>query len=50
MSLGCLKGLEELFKFILDNFDKLNDWWHVDQLPQFILKKLTLEFAYFKAR
>ena len=36
-------------KFIEENAYLLNDWWHVDQLPQF-LKNLNLEYVYNKAK
>ena len=49
VSLGTLKTIEEQCKFIEDNFLQLNDWWHVDQLTQF-LHKMDLDFAYSKAK
>ncbi len=49
VSLGNLKTVEEKFDFIEKNFDKLQDWWHVDQLSQFVDKYLTFDFAYEKA-
>lgn len=48
VSLAQIDKVEDQFKFIEDNFDLLNDWWHVDQLPQF-LKDFDLDFAYEKA-
>lgn len=50
VSLGQLKGIEAKLSFIEDNFDKLNDWWHVDQLSQFVDKELSFELAYKKAK
>lgn len=50
VSLGNLKSFEEQFLFIENNFHLLQDWWHVDQLQQFIKKDLTFEYAYLKAR
>ena len=50
VSLGLIKNVEEQFKFIEDNFYNLNDWWHVDQLTQFISKDLSLDYAYKKAK
>lgn len=50
VSLGNLKSLEEQFTFIEDNFSLLQDWWHVDQLQQFIKKDLTFDYAYEKAK
>ena len=49
VSLGLLNTLEEQFKFIEDNFYQLSDWWHVDQLTQFI-NTLDLDYAYTKAK
>ena len=46
VSLSYLKTVEEKMKFIEENAYLLNDWWHVDQLPQF-LKNLNLELKYF---
>lgn len=50
VSLGQLKNIEDQFKFIEDNFVLLNDWWHIDQLTQFINKSLTLDYAFVKAK
>lgn len=50
VSLGLLSSIEEQFKFIEDNFSKLQDWWHIDQLTQFINKDLSLEYAIKKAK
>ena len=50
VSMGQIKGIEDKLKFIEDNFDKLNDWWHVDQLSQFVDKQLTFDLAYEKAK
>ncbi len=50
VSMGQIKGIEGKLKFIEDNFDKLNDWWHVDQLSQFVDKELTFDIAYEKAK
>lgn len=49
VSLSYLKTVEEKMKFIEENAYLLNDWWHVDQLPQF-LKNLNLEYVYNKAK
>ena len=49
VSLSYLKTIEEKMKFIEENAYLLNDWWHVDQLPQF-LKNLNLEYVYNKAK
>ncbi len=50
VSLGLIKDINEQFRFIEDNFHLLNDWWHVDQLTQFISKELNVEYAYKKAK
>ena len=49
VSLGQMKTNEEKFKFIEDNFSNLNDWWHVDQLTQFV-KNIDPQFALKKAK
>ena len=49
VSLAELTTIEEKFEFIELHFDKLQDWWHVDQLSQFVDKKLCLDFALPKA-
>lgn len=50
VSLAQRKTAEEKLSFIEENFDKLQDWWHVDQLSQFVDKYLTFEFAYERAK
>lgn len=50
VSLAQCKGIEAKFSFIEKYFDKLQDWWHVDQLSQFVDKELTFDFAYEKAK
>ena len=50
VSIGQLEGIEAKLSFIEDNFDKLNDWWHVDQLSQFVDKELNFDIAYNKAK
>lgn len=50
VSMGQIKTIEGKLKFIEDNFDKLNDWWHVDQLSQFVDKELTFDIVYEKAK
>ena len=50
VSLAQLKGIEAKFAFIEENFDKLQDWWHVDQLSQFVDKELVFDFVYEKAK
>lgn len=49
VSLGRLKTIDEQFLFLEDNFHLLKDWWHVDQLQQFIKKDITFDYAYNKA-
>ncbi len=48
VGLCSIKNVSDQFKFIENNFHLLNDWWHVDILPQF-LKGFDLNFAYLKA-
>ena len=48
VSLCSLNNVNDQFKFIENNFHLLNDWWHVDILPQF-LEEFDLDFAYAKA-
>lgn len=50
VSLAQLKSLEEKFGFIESNFDKLWNWWHVDQLVQFVFKDLVFDFVYNRAK
>jgi len=50
VALARRKGIEAKFAFIEENFDKLQDWWHVDQLSQFVDKEIEFEFAYKKAK
>ena len=50
VSMGQINAIEDKLKFIEDNFDKLDDWWHVDQLSQFVDKQLTFDIAYKKAK
>lgn len=50
VSLALLKSAEEQLAFIEENEDLLADWWHVDQLPQFLKKPLDFPLAYEKAR
>ncbi|MBQ3253120.1 MAG: DNA alkylation repair protein, partial [Acholeplasmatales bacterium] len=49
VSLGLIKDINDKLSFIEDNFHNLNDWWHVDQLTQFIGKGLSLDIAAYKA-
>ena len=50
VQIGLLNNMDEKLKFIEDNFDLLNDWWHVDQLEQFIAKDLEFDYIYEKAK
>lgn len=50
VSLAQQSGIEAKFSFIESNFDQLQDWWHVDQLSQFVDKELAFDFAYAKAK
>ena len=50
VSLAGQSGIEAKLAFIEKHFDKLKDWWHVDQLSQFVDKELVFDLAYEKAR
>ncbi len=50
VSLGQIKNVKEQFEFIENNFELLQDWWHVDQLTQFLSKDLTFDYAFSKAQ
>lgn len=50
VSLGQIKDPKAQFAFIEQNEAYLKDWWHVDQLNQFLKKPVDFEFAYSKAR
>lgn len=50
VSLGLLNDVTKQFSFIEDNEDYLQDWWHVDQLTQFIKKPIDFEFALKKSK
>ncbi|MGN0503831.1 MAG: DNA alkylation repair protein [Ruminococcus sp.] len=50
VSMGLLPNNELRFKFIEDNFEHLQDWWHVDQLLQFLKKPVDFDFAFDKAK
>ena len=48
VSLAGFDDAAAQFAFIEENFDLLQDWWHVDQLTQF-LRKVEFAFALRKA-
>ena len=50
VSLRQFKRAEEQFAFIEENAELLQDWWHVDQLLQFIRKPVDFSFAFQKAK
>lgn len=50
VSMGQCKTYAEQFAFIEENCDLLQDWWHVDQLVQFIKKPVDFDFAFAKAK
>lgn len=50
VSLAYCQTVQEQFRFIEENEDLLQDWWHVDQLTQFIKKTPDFDFAYEKAK
>ncbi|MGN0488285.1 MAG: DNA alkylation repair protein [Ruminococcus sp.] len=49
VSLGLINDTEKQFEFIEKNEDYLQDWWHTDQLIQFLKKPVDFDFAYRKA-
>ena len=49
VEMSKLKDYKEKMKFIEDNYLLLNDWWHVDELTQFV-NILDLKYAYNKAK
>lgn len=50
VSLKLLNDTKKQFSFIEKNNDYLQDWWHVDQLTQFINKPIDFNFAYTKSK
>jgi 3-methyladenine DNA glycosylase AlkD len=50
VSLGLMGDVAQQISFIEDNEDYLQDWWHVDQLTQFVRKPIDFEFAFDKAK
>ena len=50
VSLAQRGSIAEKFQFLEENFDLLQDWWHVDQLSQFVDRQLTFEFGLEKAK
>ena len=49
VEMGKLNNYKDQMKFIEDNYLLLNDWWHVDELTQFV-NILDLKYAYNKAK
>ncbi len=50
VSLAKRTSQKEKLEFIEQNFDKLQDWWHVDQLSQFVDKYLMFDYVYEKSK
>lgn len=50
VSLAQRKTIEEKLEFIEENFNYLDDWWHVDQLTQFVNNNLDFDYVYEKAK
>lgn len=50
VSLGLCGSIEEKIKFIDENLELLQDWWHTDEIPVFLENELSFELAYKKAR
>lgn len=49
VSMGERKDVHQQFEFIEHNFALLQDWWHVDQLTQFLRKPVEFDYAFKKA-
>lgn len=49
VSMGLMNTVSERLDFIEENFYLLEDWWHVDQLTQFVGKELSFDEAYNRA-
>lgn len=50
VSMGLLSNYQEQLQFIQDNYLLLNDWWHVDQLTQFIHEDMDFKYVYALAK
>lgn len=50
VSLALLETSKEQLDFIEQNADLLRDWWHVDQLPQFLKKPLDFSLVLERAK
>lgn len=50
VSMGQLDNYHDQFQFIEDNAQYLQDWWHVDQLTQFMKKPINFDDAYALAK
>ncbi len=50
VSMGLLERVDEKLKFLEENFELLQDWWHVDQIPVFLANSLDFDTAYRKAQ
>lgn len=50
VSLGKMKTAREQFDFIERGAELLQDWWHVDQLTQFIKRPVDFAFAFERAK
>lgn len=46
VSLGLLEDYKQQLLFIEENNKLLNDWWHVDQLVQFITRPMDFDYVY----
>lgn len=46
VSMGLLESYQEQLKFVEENYLLLNDWWHVDQLTQFIKGPMEFDYVY----
>lgn len=46
VSMGLLDNYQEQLQFVENNYLLLNDWWHVDQLTQFIKGPMDFYYVY----
>ncbi len=50
VSIALRNSLNDKFKFIEDNFNLFNDWWHTDGIAVFLGDSLNFDYAFNKAK
>lgn len=50
VSLGLCENIDEKIRFIDENLELLQDWWHTDEIPVFLRDELSFELAYKKSQ